>query len=50
MSFLDSPINPPFLIEGLDALKKKKDPARRQKYSHAGAVQIYTAQKGQYSQ
>jgi hypothetical protein len=40
MSFFDSPINPPFLIEGLEALKKKKDLARMQKYNQAGAVQI----------
>ncbi len=37
-------------MEGFDAVKKKNDRARKQKYNHAGSVQIYTIPNGQYSQ
>ena len=37
--FFDSPISPPFSIDGFDAEKKKKDRERKEKYIQAGIVQ-----------
>jgi hypothetical protein len=50
ISFFDSLRNPPFLMQGLEAEKKKNDLARRHKKNHTGYIHIYTIVKLQYSQ
>jgi len=50
MSFLDSLRKPPFLIDGLEAAKKKNERARSERSNQKGKIHPYTALKDQYSQ